>query len=120
MSHEVDIAITHPRLTSQRPRTAHVASLRSALDEWRSAVEGRSFEIGPSIGNSWATRLAFSGEDDPGSALRELDVGLNRAELTRTMTDYARDRSRTSTDIVTRLQWHDWITRDLSPTRGKR
>ena len=112
---EVEIAITHPRPTVRRPRAAHRASMHEVLDAWQVALEGRSYEISATVGNSFAARLAFPRDDDPGLALRELDASLSGANLARTMTDHARDRSRNTTAIVTRLQWREWITRELLP-----
>lgn len=120
MSTEIDIAITHPRPTAKRPRAAHRASMHQVLDGWRDAVEGRSFEIGVNVGNSFAARLAFPRTDDLRLALRDLDTSLLDADLARTMTDHARDRTRGSTSIVTRMHWRDWLTRDLLPRRGGR
>lgn len=114
---EVEIAITHPRPTVKQTRAAHCASMHEVLDAWRVAFEGRSYEIGANVGNSFAARLAFPRDDDPGLALRELDASLTGANLARTMTDHPRDRSRSTTAIVTRLQWRDWITSELLPRR---
>jgi len=120
MSNDVEIAITHPRPTAQRPRSVHTASIRDVLSAWQAGLEGRTFELGAAIGNSCAARLAFPRDDDSSHALRELDAGLTGASLTRTMTDHHRDRTRTTTAIETRLQWRDWITRDLLPRRSSR
>lgn len=119
-SNEIEIAITHPRPTAKRPRAAHRASVHEVLKAWQVAFEGRSYEIGVYVGNSFAARLAFPRDDDPGLALRELDASLAGADLARTMTDLARDRTQSTTAIVTRLQWRDWITRDLLPRRRAR
>ncbi|HET7844661.1 MAG TPA: hypothetical protein VFL14_10960 [Xanthomonadales bacterium] len=116
---EVEIAITHPRPTATRPRAAHRASMHEVLDAWQVAFEGRSYEISASVGNSFAARLALPTDDDPALALRELDASLWGADLARTMTDHARDRTRGTTAIATRLQWRDWITRELSPRRRR-
>jgi hypothetical protein len=120
MSNEVEIAITHPRPTAKMPRAAHAATLHDVLRAWQESVAGRTFELGAIIGNSCTARLAFPRDDDPGLSLRELDASLGNASLERTMTDHRRDRTRATTAIETRLQWRDWITRDLLPGRGSR
>jgi hypothetical protein len=120
MSSDVEIAIFHPRPTAKCPRTVHTASVREVLSAWQSAVEGRSFELGPNIGNAHPARLAFARDDDHALALRELDANLDGANLARTMTDHHRDRTRATTEITTRLEWHAWMTRDLAPRRSTR
>jgi hypothetical protein len=89
------------------------------LSAWQGGAQGRSFELGASIGTSCPARLAFSREDDHALALRGLDAGLGSASLARTMTDHHRDRTRSTTAITTRLQWRDWITSDIMPGRPR-
>jgi hypothetical protein len=120
MSSDVVIAITHARPTARRPRAAHAARINDVLVGWQEALAGRSFQLGPSIGTSRTARLAFALEDDPRLSLRELDASLHDANLARTLTEHVRDRTRTSTAMETRLQWHDWITSDLTSCRGSR
>jgi hypothetical protein len=120
MSTDVDIAITHPRPTARRTREAHGDSMRALLIAWQAGCEGRSFQLGPSIGNSRAARLGFARDDDPALELRALDERLAHASLVRTMTDHARDRTRAAIPIATRLQWRDWLTSDLSSRRSER
>jgi hypothetical protein len=120
MNIDVDIAIQHPRPTARQSRENHGASMREVLLAWQQGAEGRSFELGPSIGNCRSARLAFARDDDHALALRQLDASLMDASLLRTMTDHHRDRTRATTAITTRLQWRDWITSDLLPRRGSR
>jgi hypothetical protein len=120
MSSEVEIAITHARPTARRSLAAHAASINDVLVGWREALAGRSFELGPSIGNARTARLEFGRDDDPRLSLRELDASLHDARLARTLTEHVRDRTRATTAMATRLQWHDWITSDLRSARGTR